>query len=70
MGIHGRKMIIGEEVGALRVRGYRGICLSGFGLDGWLENWHQTSDNVENIVPVGLEKAARFAWAMMQDLDE
>ncbi|HOU14192.1 MAG TPA: M20/M25/M40 family metallo-hydrolase [Anaerolineae bacterium] len=69
MGIRGRDMVIGEEVGALRVRGYRGICLSGFGADGWLENWHQTSDNVKNLVPAGLEKAARFAWAMMQELD-
>lgn len=69
MGVQGREMVIGEEVGALRVRGYRGICLSGFDPDGWLQNWHQTSDNVENLVPAGLEKAARFAWAMMQDLD-
>lgn len=70
MGIRGRDMVIGEEVGALRVRGYRGICLSGFGADGWLENWHQTSDNVDNLIPAGLEKAARFAWAMMQELDQ
>ncbi len=69
MAVHGREMVIGEEVGALRVRGYRGICLSGFGPDGWLEHWHQTSDNVENLVPAGLEKAARFAWAMMRELD-
>ncbi len=69
MGVQGRDMVIGEEVGALRVRGYRGVCLSGFGPDGWLENWHQSSDNVENLVPAGLEKAARFAWAMMRDLD-
>ncbi|MEJ5309326.1 MAG: M20/M25/M40 family metallo-hydrolase [Anaerolineae bacterium] len=69
MDIHGREMVIGEEVGALRIRGYRGVCLSGFGPDGWLENWHQTSDNVENLVPAGLEKATRFAWAMMQHLD-
>ncbi len=70
MGVRGRDMVIGEEVGALRVRGYRGVCLSGFGPDGWLENWHQTSDNVENLVPAGLEKATRFAWAMLQDLDK
>ncbi len=69
MGVQGREMVIGEEIGALRVRGYRGVCLSGFGPDGWLENWHQTSDNVAHIVPAGLEKAARFAWAMIQDLD-
>lgn len=61
------RQYIRQVLGAL---GYRGVCLSGFGPDGWLQNWHQTSDNVENLVPAGLEKAARFAWAMMQDLDE
>ena len=70
MGVQGREMVIGEEVGALRVRGYRGLCLSGVGPDGWLQNWHQSSDNVENLIPAGLEKASRFAWAMLQDLDD
>lgn len=69
IGVRGGTMVIGEEVGALRVRGYRGVCLSSIGPDGWLENWHQSSDNVENLVPASLGKAARFAWAMMQDLD-
>ncbi len=69
MEIQGREMVIGEEVGVLRARGYRGVCLAGFGADGWLENWHQTSDNVDNLVPAGLEKAARFAWAMLQNLE-
>ncbi len=69
IGVRGGTMVIGEEVGALRVRGYRGVCLSSIGPDGWLENWHQTSDNVDNLVPAGLEKAARFAWAMLQELD-
>ena len=69
LGIGGREMIIGEEVGALRSRGFRGLCLSGVGPDGWLENWHQHSDNIDNLVAAGLEKAARFAWAMMQELD-
>ncbi len=67
--VHGRDMVIGEEVGALRSRGYRGICISGVGPDGWLENWHQHSDNVANLVPSGLEKAAGFAWEMMGVLD-
>ncbi len=68
-GIHGRDMVIGEEVGALRSRGFRGLCLSGVGPDGWLENWHQHSDNVANITPAGLEKAAGFAWEMIGMLD-
>lgn len=68
-GVNGRAMIIGEEVGALRGRGYRGICLVGVGDDGWLANWHQYSDNYENIQPAGVERAARFALAMLQELD-
>ncbi|MBN2004985.1 MAG: M28 family peptidase [Anaerolineae bacterium] len=68
-GVHGRDMIIGEEVGALRSRGYRGICISGVGPDGWLENWHQHSDSVANITSSGLAKAAGFAWEMLGMLD-
>lgn len=69
LGVRGRELIIGEEVGALRSRGFRGICLSGVGPDGWLENWHQYSDDVAHLVPAGLEKAAHLAWEMMLDLD-
>ncbi len=69
LGVTGREMVIGEEVGTLRGRDYRGICLAGVGEDGWLAQWHQASDNVDNVVPAGLEKAARFAWAMMETLD-
>lgn len=64
-----REMIIVEEVGALRGRGYRGLCLAGYGEDGWLKNWHQATDNLEEVAPAGLEKASRFAWAMMEHLD-
>ena len=67
--VSGRTMVIGEEIGALRSRGYRGLCLAGFGEDGWLANWHQTSDDTAHLVPAGLEKAAQFAWRMLQTLD-
>ncbi|MBN1875668.1 MAG: M20/M25/M40 family metallo-hydrolase [Anaerolineae bacterium] len=67
--IHGRAMVIGEEVGALRSRGYRGICLAGYGPDGWLENWHQSSDDIDHLVPEGLEKTAHFAWDLLKTLD-
>jgi hypothetical protein len=70
MGVRGAPMTIVEEVGALRWRGYRGICLTGVGADGWLVNWHQYSDNIANIEPACIEKAARFAWAMMKVLDD
>lgn len=67
--VTGRPMTMVEEVGALRGRGFRGLCIVGVGEDGWLQNWHRASDTVDNIDPGGLERAARFAWAMMQDLD-
>jgi Zn-dependent M28 family amino/carboxypeptidase len=68
--VTGRDMTIFEEVGALRKRDYRGLCLVGVGQDGWLVNWHQYSDTAENIDTETLERAARFAWEMMQSLDE
>ncbi len=64
-----REMVIVEEVGCLRGRGFRGICLVGVGPDGWLVNWHLYSDTVDNIVPAGVERAARFALAMLETLD-
>lgn len=69
-GVKGVPMTIVEEVGALRGRGYRGICLVGVGKDGYLVNWHQTSDVSANIIPATLEKAARFGLAYAQTLDE
>lgn len=69
LGISGRAMVMGEEVGTLRSRGYRGLCLAGFGDDGWLANWHQTTDDTAHLIPAGLEKAATFAWQMLHTLD-
>ncbi len=70
MGVEGVNLVIGEEVGALRSRGYRGVCLAGVGPDGWLAQWHQADDVTEKLVPDGVEKAARFALAMLQVMDE
>lgn len=67
--VHGREMVMVEEVGTLRGRGFRGICLVGVGSDGWLANWHQYSDVTENIVPSGIERAAKFAHGMAQEID-
>lgn len=68
--VRGRPMVIVEEVGTLRHNGYRGICLVGVGPDGWLENWHQTTDDSAHLHPAGLERAARFAHAMLHELDQ
>jgi hypothetical protein len=70
LGIVGVPMTIVEEIGTLRGRGFRGICLVGVGEDGWLVNWHQHSDTAANINPAALEKAATFTLAMLQNLDE
>ncbi|MFC1959320.1 M28 family peptidase [Chloroflexota bacterium] len=69
-GVRGQEMVIVEEIGALRGRGYRGLCLVGTGQDGWLVNWHRYTDASENIETLPLETAARYGWAMMQILDE
>ncbi len=69
LGVRGVPMTIFEEVGALRARGFRGLCLVGVGSDGWLVNWHRHSDNIEHIDPRALERTARFAWAMLRKLD-
>jgi len=47
-----------------------GNALERLGRDGWLANWRRYSDTVENVQPAGVERAARFALAMMHTLDE
>lgn len=68
--VRGASLVISDEVGALRARGFRGICLTGVGADGWPVNWHRVSDTSQTIEPAKLETAARFALSMMQTLDE
>lgn len=70
LGVRGKPMRSQEEIGTLRARGFRGICLVGVGADGWLVNWRQRADRVEFIDPRSVEQAARFAWAMLKSLDE
>ncbi|MBN1659094.1 MAG: M28 family peptidase [Anaerolineae bacterium] len=70
LAVGGQEMVIFEEVGTLRGRGHRAICLAGVGEDGWLANWHRYDDNAANIVPSGMERAARFALAMIETIDK
>jgi hypothetical protein len=69
LNVRGAPLTIVEEVAALRGRGFRGLCIAGVGDDGWLVNWHRSSDVVVNITPKSLERAAHFAWAMLKKLD-
>ena len=65
-----RHLVIVKEVGTLRTRGHRGICIAGVGPDGWLENWRLRSDVTANLHPDSIERAARFGLAMLQRLDQ
>lgn len=69
LNVRGHRMVINEEVRALRQRGFKGICLVGVDEKGWLINWHQYSDNIQGIVPTSLQNAAEFAWAMLHEID-
>jgi len=68
--VTGRHVPIFEETAELRRRDLRGLCLVGVGEDGWPKDWQRYSDEVHNIQPEALERAARFTWALMQSLDE
>jgi hypothetical protein len=68
-GVVGRRLVMLDEVAALRRRGYRGICLVGLDTDGWPANWHRASDSLGAIEPAALERAAHFALTVLRTLD-
>ncbi len=69
LGVQGRGVVIVEEVGTLRGRGFRGLCLAGVDEKGWLANWHRLEDDLAHLDPAGTERAARFALAMLKLMD-
>jgi hypothetical protein len=69
LGVIGKEMLILEEVANLRHHGYRAICIAGYDEGGWLPNWHRLSDNLENIEPDTLSRAAHYTWALLQEID-
>lgn len=69
LGVTGRNMLIMEEVANLRRRGFKVVCIAGYNEQGFLPNWHRLSDNLEHIEPETLERAARFTWALAQEVD-
>ncbi len=68
-GVRGRAVTIVEEVGALRGRGCRGLCLVGVGADGFPVNWHRSTDTSANVAPEKVAQAARFGLAYAHTLD-
>lgn len=69
LGVTGKEMLILEEVASLRHWGYQAFCIAGYDEGGWLPNWHRLSDNLENIEPDTLSRAARYTWALLQEID-
>lgn len=67
--VTGREILILEEVSNLRRHDYRAICVAGYDEQGYLPNWHRLSDNLENIEPETLSRAAQYTWALLQELD-
>ncbi len=68
--VAGKDMLILEEVGNLVRHGYKAVCVAGYNQEGYLPNWHRVSDKLENIEPGTLSRAARYTWAIMQEIEQ
>jgi hypothetical protein len=69
LGVNGRDMVMLEEIANLRRHQYKAICVAGHDEEGMLPNWHRLSDNLDNIDPDTLTRAARYVWEMAQEID-
>lgn len=69
LGVKGKDMVILEETANLWSRGYKAICIAGYNEKGVLPNWHRLSDNLDNIEPDTLSRAARYTWELLQEID-
>ncbi len=70
LGVHAAQMTMEDEVGTLRRRGYRAICIAGRDpATGALPHWHRADDTVDTISVEMLERAASFVMALLEELD-
>lgn len=67
--IAGKDMLIVEEVATLVNRGYKAMCIAGYNQEGFLPNWHRLTDKLARIEPETLSRAARYAWAILHEID-
>jgi hypothetical protein len=67
--VTGKDMLVVEEVSNLCHWGYDVICVVGYDAQGWLPNWHRVSDNLGNIEPETLSRAAQYTWHLMHTID-
>jgi hypothetical protein len=67
--VTGKDMVMVEEIANLWRHGYKAVCLAGYNEAGALPNWHRLSDNLDNIEPETLSRAARYTWDLVQEID-
>lgn len=69
LNVTGREMLILEEVATLRHAGHNALCIMGYDEHGYLPLWHRLSDQMENLEPATLQRAAHFTWELIQTID-
>jgi hypothetical protein len=69
-GVRAAQMTMEDEVGTLRRRGYRAICIAGRdAATGTLPHWHRADDVVDTISAESLTRAAEFLMDLLAELD-
>lgn len=70
LGVRPAQMTMEDEVGTLRRKGYRAMCIAGRDpATGTLPQWHRADDTVDTISAAVLERAAGFVLALLAELD-
>ncbi len=70
LGVRTAQMTMEDEVGTLRRRGYRAICIAGRDpATGTLPHWHRADDTADTVSAQVLERAADFVMALLEELD-
>jgi hypothetical protein len=70
LGVHAAQMTMEDEVGTLRRKGYRAICVAGCDpVTGTLPHWRRADDTVDTISAEVLGRAVDFVVGMLAELD-
>lgn len=65
-----KKIDFGGETATLIGRGYRALCITGNEENGWISNWHNYNDTIDNIDINGVKKGAQFAVKIIEYIDK
>ncbi len=70
LGVRAAWMTMEDEVGTLRRKGFRAICIAGRDpATGTLPHWHRPDDTMDTICPQALDRAVEFVTALLEELD-